>query len=63
MVRIAGSHPAGPGSIPGAGITFLRYLQFLCFSAKVGTKDIIFLLVHVLKIPLKLGGLAKIAFN
>ena len=30
-VRIAGSHPAGPGSIPGAGILFfgacLRHLE------------------------------------
>ena len=24
MVRIAGSHPAGPGSIPGAGIIILK---------------------------------------
>ena len=26
-VRIAGSHPAGPGSIPGAGILILRQVK------------------------------------
>ena len=41
VVRIAGSHPAGPGSIPGAGTSpfgiffsfgpFLVYTAFLCF--------------------------------
>ena len=25
VVRIAGSHPAGPGSIPGNGIPFFHY--------------------------------------
>ena len=37
VVRIAGSHP---GSIPGAGITFLFVVS--CFAAKVGTKDLFF---------------------
>ena len=27
VVRIAGSHPAGPGSIPGAGITLFNKLE------------------------------------
>ena len=31
-VRIAGSHPAGPGSIPGVGIHFF---YFLCNYAEV----------------------------
>jgi hypothetical protein len=28
VVRIAGSHPAGPGSIPGNGISFVRVLFY-----------------------------------
>ena len=29
VVRISGSHPGGPGSIPGNGILFLEYFQVL----------------------------------
>ena len=29
VVRISGSHPGGPGSIPGNGILFHKYFQVL----------------------------------
>ena len=36
VVRIAGSHPAGPGSIPGNGITFFHFPNHA--HLKVGQK-------------------------
>ncbi len=49
MVRIAGSHPAGPGSIPGGGINFffisLIYQVFaialLYFSQGLAAKNFV----------------------
>ena len=32
VVRIAGSHPAGPGSIPGNGIPFLDFVAIQKFE-------------------------------
>ncbi len=37
MVRIAGSHPAGPGSIPGGGKTFSNVCLWLIKIAKNDT--------------------------
>jgi hypothetical protein len=33
VVRIAGSHPAGPGSIPGNGRNYYEEGQLLTFSS------------------------------
>ena len=46
MVRIAGSHPAGPGSIPGGGITFFPEYKFfamalLYFTQGLAAKNIV----------------------
>ena len=32
VVRISGSHPGGPGSIPGNGILFHKYFSVLYFK-------------------------------
>ena len=35
VVRIAGSHPAGPGSIPGTGTPFLHIFWLVCDGSQL----------------------------